>query len=506
MSGALGFVRANPTSQGFDAMELRLDRMARREDAKTTDRALREGVGELLSGRQPAATTAPVAEPPPPDPAMPAIATVQAAPSAPARPAFTATVARGEAPADVTQRINARAALDPNDPDYPEQIIAINNQVFARTQSGARVAAEAPEGAPTAPPPAGTRAAPSPAAAPAPPNPYLPVLQRLVATPGAGAAAVNLLQRGESEATRRQMASARGLAAGTAADARTRAAAERNILYAIGRGEVDVARFLGQQIGMEIPEEILQNSLGRTRFAAGSLLAQRHYSGDPQQAQVFLQNYIQTGDPMAAMRAAGAPNGRSAGWRAEWIQRDNTEVLAFFNPQTRQTWVPGQGTPATGPQPDQPSSLVTRAPRAGNQARPSAVEERRRILELAGYTPGQAAQIAAGAYVTENQRAQAWVRLRQNIEQQVTETREPQRSRAISAALDAARRDFDAAFPPMPRPGEAPAAGTPAPAPPPAPPPPRPASVPLGSQWSPSRQQFRAPDGRLFDRNGQPVS
>jgi hypothetical protein len=380
-----------------------------------------------------------------------------------------------------------------------------------------------------------------------PANPYRPVLDRLVGTPGAGATALNLLQRGESEVTRRQLAASRGLAA----DARTRTASERNILYALGRGEVDVARFLGSQIGMEIPEEILQDSRARTRFAAASLVAQRQYGNDPDQAVVFVQEYLRSGDPQAALRAAGVPRGRAAGWRPEWVLRDNQEVLMFFNPNTRQTWTPGdpasappgaapapQGatpTPAApaappaaaGATPAQPN-FVTRAPRAGNTARPSAIAERERVLQLAGYSPQEAAQIAGGAYLTENQRAQAWVRLRQNIEQQVTETREPQRGRAITAALDAARRDFDAVFPPMPRPGAAqparpadPAAPPPPPAPPPAPArpaapaaaprppvtgiPQRPLGVPAGSAWSAQGQRWRDPQGLFYDAAGNPV-
>jgi hypothetical protein len=39
----------------------------------------------------------------------------------------------------------------------------------------------------------------------------------------------------------------------------------------------------------------------------------------------------------------------------------------------------------------------------------------------------------------------------------------------------------------------------------PPPPPPVPATLPPQAQWSPSRQQWRTPDGKLYDRNGRPV-
>lgn len=43
---------------------------------------------------------------------------------------------RGEAPAAVAGGIQARAALDPNAPDYPERIMAINNGVIGQTMPG----------------------------------------------------------------------------------------------------------------------------------------------------------------------------------------------------------------------------------------------------------------------------------------------------------------------------------------------------------------------------------
>lgn len=85
-----------------------------------------------------------------------------------------------------------------------------------------------------------------------------------------------------------------------------------------------------------------------------------------------------------------------------------------------------------------------------------------------------------------------------------------------AAARDAARLQpgptpAPAAPPPAARPAPtaapspAPAAPAPASPAPSATPPQRPPSVPPGSAFSPSRGLWKSPDGRIFDRNGQPV-
>jgi hypothetical protein len=98
------------------------------------------GMGAPGSDAAGGASDAPAARP-----AVPQVGTAALAPAAP----------RGEAPPAVAQGIAARASLDPNAPDYPERIMAINNGVVAATmpgqrmpQGGARPATAAPAAQP----------------------------------------------------------------------------------------------------------------------------------------------------------------------------------------------------------------------------------------------------------------------------------------------------------------------------------------------------------------------
>lgn len=83
--------------------------------------------------------------------ASPPAAPAMAPPAAPqAAPAMPPVAPRGEAPAAVTAGIAARGALDPNDPNYPQQIMAINNGVVQQTMPGMppQPVAPAPQAAP----------------------------------------------------------------------------------------------------------------------------------------------------------------------------------------------------------------------------------------------------------------------------------------------------------------------------------------------------------------------
>lgn len=90
----------------------------------------------------------------------------QTPPAAPQAPVAMPDVApRGEAPAAVSQGIAARASLDPNAPDYPEQIMAINNRVVGQTMPNMRPqpvpqvpVAPPPQTAPSGAPPLNERA------------------------------------------------------------------------------------------------------------------------------------------------------------------------------------------------------------------------------------------------------------------------------------------------------------------------------------------------------------
>lgn len=96
---------------------------------------------------------------------------MQSAPMAPMQsaplPPMQGAAPRGEAPQAVTQGIAARAALDPNAPDYPERIMAINNSVVGQTMPGQAprpVPQQAPPAMPQQAMPQGMPQAPQPSA------------------------------------------------------------------------------------------------------------------------------------------------------------------------------------------------------------------------------------------------------------------------------------------------------------------------------------------------------
>lgn len=510
MSGALGFITANPALRGWDQQEERTARRRQRDQAEATDAAIREGVADMLRVPQ---------QPPAPAPAgggglaavqAPAAPAPEPAPS-PVRPPVAGAITRGAGPdtarqgnadaAALRQRVMDDTSLTPQQQEEQLRGISMGRfEALTGTPATAQFRNAAPWAGPGAPaaPAATTAAAPAappratPAAAPSQ-NPYGPVLSRLTQTPGAGATALNLMQRGESEVTRRQAAQARG-----------QQQVERFMLMALGRGDVDVAQYYAQRLGFSLPQELMQNAQVRQRAAAGMLMAQRHYGGDGQQAMRFIEAYMRTGDPMAAVQAAGAPTGAPQNWRPEWVMRDGQEVLAFFNPRNpgeiRFATPPGQQQPQPAPAGQQQDgaapgaaadtpAFVTRAPRtaSGSRAagRPLNIQVRRDMLIAAGIPEQQANLIAGGGTLTENQRAQVWARMRTAIEREVLETREPQRSEEIQRRLTQMQAEFNQAFPPgggvsavtAPAAPAAPAPAAPA-APAPAPAPAAPAAAP----------------------------
>lgn len=120
-----------------------------------------------------------------------------------------------------------------------------------------------------------------------------PVSRRLVATPGGGATALAAQQ----------------------ADSNANHEMEVMAITALGAGEVPAARYWSQRAGLQIPEEYFQSQEAATRFATGSLVANRLYGQqNPNQAAAFLRTYLQSGDGALAFDAAGpVPDRRGGG-------------------------------------------------------------------------------------------------------------------------------------------------------------------------------------------------
>jgi hypothetical protein len=151
-----------------------LDASAKREYLQGQE--ARQFAEQFGMGGMPGAPAAPAPTPVGPAPAMP-----------PAPP-------RGDAPAAVAQGIAARRGLDPDAPDYPQQIMAINNGVVGATMPGQRPQPVQAEAAPQRP--AGPPNWQQIAAAAAFSN--NPAIQRF------GSLAANIMQREDTQAARQE--------------------------------------------------------------------------------------------------------------------------------------------------------------------------------------------------------------------------------------------------------------------------------------------------------------
>lgn len=421
------------------------------------------------------------------------------------------------------------------------------------------------------------------------------ILDELAGVEGGGAAALQLLQRGTGAARQAQAERER---------VRQIERAETTALQALGRGDVQTFRHFAPMAGIELPDEVIQNAEARGRLATAGLLAQRHYRGNEQQAQRFVDTYLRTGDVNEAMRVAGPPQQRDPRWSQRWVQSDEQDILMFFdarNPQAR--GVPAQGPdgrpvtrPTTGGAGGAQRQIIVQTPdgpafafanprdpsappillrdEAGNVVRPAArggaaggrVMDRQLRLQMliaAGVPEQEANAIAGGMRPPPSTVVSAFTRFSQLASQNI-DLDTPQRQaawteaqmtglfgpdwRAMTRPGGAANAPAQPAVPepqatpapsrpwwqifgggggsaPAPAPalppaqqdrGAAavapPAAAPMVPAAPPAPAaptangiPPLPLGVPPGSAWSPSRQMWRDPAGRLYSADGDPL-
>lgn len=236
-----------------------------------------------------------------------------------------------------------------------------------------------PRGTVSAQPAAAASAAP--AAAPQQPaqNPLAPAIAQLLRVPGGGRAALQMLQAGEQMQGRRETADLRRqqLAQRTARqnqaatlDLRERQGAERNMMIALGRGYVELARTFADRAGISLPEQVWQDRANHSRFSTGALLARRYYS-DRDQAATFVREYMRDGNAMRAAEAAGPPRGREQGWRPIWVQEGERQVLQLLNPGTQEV------RPVLGA--DGQPTTVMRAGGAGG-GRPTVWQQRREAL------------------------------------------------------------------------------------------------------------------------------
>jgi hypothetical protein len=305
---------------------------------------------------------------------------------------------------------------------------------------------------------------------------------------------------------------------------------ERLAMLALQRGDLNTFRFYGGRAGINLPDEVLNNADQRRLIGEAGLMATRMYPRDAARQRSFIDTYLNSnGDLAAARNAAGSGGGGGGGQgRAPREAAPPRPVVlgpgrALVNPQTGEVIAERPPTERGG------GSRAAAEPRQGAQ------QQQEQILLRAGFPPQEAAAIAGRGQASANQIAAVYGGLaRSGMDQadiaKAMEVFGPNWRRALGQSAAVAPPAPAPAAPPQPSwlqslnpfrssaprvaPQEAPAPAAPIgqsgmqAQPPMAGPqgiPQRPLGVPPGSQWSPGRQQFRDPMGRLYDRDGNPV-
>lgn len=327
-----------------------------------------------------------------------------------------------------------------------------------------------------------------------PAGPYGPVLSRLAQTPGGGQAALHVAGQNSQRQER-----ALGMA-----------------MQAFSRGEHDLGVHLAQQGGGNLPPELLANAGMTQRMGVATTTARRMYGNDRAAAQRFVQSFMATGDINAATAAGGTPQAgggqggaggaRGAGGRMIWADDGSGQATGMMVDRS------GRAQPVTGPN-GQP---VMRAPGAGNAqaGRTGDRQARLNMLRAAGYGEQEANAIAGGAVPTPNAMTSAHTRVQQMITQDFTIPPDQKAARVAQSMETMFGPGWQARMqgrPPAPQAQQQPQGQPLAPTDPgrstqpAAPAVSRPPSVPLGSQYSPSRRMWRDPQGRTYDQQGNPL-
>lgn len=404
---------------------------------------------------------------------------------------------------------------------------------------------------------------------------YSPIIRRVAATPGGSSVGLQTLQQqGQQDLARRD-------------------GFQKMAMEAFARGDTDAGKYYAQQGGIQLPPEVMNNTGALKRLGDATTMATRLYGTDKAGAARFVQGYLQSGDAVDAINQAGPPARQGqAPQRVLWERRpDGMEIAVLVDPYegTKSPILDGAGEPVVrNPAPPKPARPnvqwsrdsagteqgmvvgpdgtarplqwegggdVTRAPKpasAGAGGRVLAIQVKEQMLVAAGFSPRDAAAMAAGATPSGNSLANIAQKISSDVEgdyrlSNLTPEQKAQEKRRrlmevrdlISTPTSLPPAAAPSAQPPTgalgtitATPPAAPAAApppSPAPARPPAPmqppagppagfvpgetppvrvqpqTPTRPPSVPPGSQYSPTRNLWRDPTGRMYDQNGNPV-
>ena len=364
------------------------------------------------------------------------------------------------------------------------------------------------------------------------PNPnfnarYDPILSRLAQTPGGGTTAMQIL----GQQSRYDMGMMKR------GDTYSRLA-----MSALAHGDVGMATYYSQAAGVPIPPQILENDVLRTRFGQAGLMAERLYGQDRAGATAFTKAFMQSGDIVQALTAAGPP-ATQPHLSVVQLYDAATQTLRLYGidlrtgqaqpimappataPQAAPAAAPG-ATIGTGAQPGQPAPPA--APAAAPQqltaspkpsARTNTIETKVRLLDEAGVPHQQSIMMATGGTMPPAVAASVYKSIYNSIAANPPHTDDGTTPDIAALTEQVMVREWGPnwrgptlgqpgqgtdmhpqphpATSPAPAPAAAPAAATVAPVPASYPP-----GVPPGSQWSQSRQLFRDQQGNFYDRVG----
>lgn len=386
------------------AREFNLDEARRRsEEQQGVDTATRVGIRNVL------ARPSPVAEQVTQPGAAPGTAETSAGQASPATvgiepPDEAPTIEQPTAGAGITPfgGQTGLGQIPPSQPPSPQRVAAENARADLQKQ----------DLKPLTPPPSAqpgpSQGVAAPGRQPAPPGPVggtkpldltnplvlQPIIERLSQVPGGGQAAAQML-----------------------VGARDRALAERqrvdqlesNAMVALAAGDPQMFQFWANKAGMQLPPQLMQNAQIAGLFAKGSLIANRYYQHDPDQAMRFASSYAQTGGNLdQAYALAGAPRSKPDLMVAQVRQGEqivsmliDRAKLAKGLPYQEAATEIGRG-PATGvgraagatPTYNAAVLLATRrAQEAGRQPTSADIEQAHRFLNAAKQSPLERAKL-----------------------------------------------------------------------------------------------------------------
>lgn len=434
---------------------------------------------------------------------------------------------------------------------------------------------------------------------------YSPIIRRVAATPGGSAVGLQTLQQQGQQVDKSitradrqaELQRQQGNLDTTRTDRLTQQDQSRRDGYqkmameAFARGDVDAGKYYADQSGIQLPPEVMNNTGALKRLGDATTMATRLYGTDKAGAARFVQYYLPTGDAVEAINQAGVParQGTAGGKVLYSVGPDGKTVAMMVDAYGNATPIlDGAGEQVVRPEkPVRPNIQWSRNPDGTEQgmivgpdgvARPMqwegggdvtrslkpasgaagggrmlAIQVKEKMLIAAGFSPRDAAAMAAGATPSGNSLANIAQKISSDVEGDyrladmtpVQKAEEKRRRLAevrdlISTPTAAAPAPgsppqtgalgtITATPPAAPAAQAAPAAVPPAPAPAPMPPPSgppagfvpgetpspqaqpqqpkavRPPSVPPGSVFSPSRNLWRDQNGRMYDQNGNPV-